>query len=91
MQITVVVAYVLMVGFLILQRIMRRGEQARSLQAQPADRGTTRLLGAAFGLGMTALIAAPVLHAYDVATMGSETLIGWIGVAVLVCGLTLRV
>jgi protein-S-isoprenylcysteine O-methyltransferase len=90
MQTTVIAAYVLVGGFLVLQRIMRQGEHARSLRAQPADRGTTRLLGAAFGLGIVALAAGPVLHVYGVATIGSDVIVGWIGVAVVVGGLTLR-
>jgi len=48
-MLTTVVAWLLLVSFLVLQRVMRRGEPARSLQAPPADRGSTRLLGAAFG------------------------------------------
>jgi protein-S-isoprenylcysteine O-methyltransferase Ste14 len=87
---TIVVAYALLGGFLVLQRVMRRGEQARSLQPSAADRGSTRLVGAAFGLSLLALAAAPVLNAYDVARIGSEAIVGWIGVAVLVGGLALR-
>jgi protein-S-isoprenylcysteine O-methyltransferase len=90
MATAVVFAYVLLGGFLVLQRLMRRGEQARSLRAQPADRGSTRLLGAAFGLGLLALAAAPVLNAYGVAGMGLGSVVGWVGVAVMVGGLALR-
>jgi hypothetical protein len=62
-MLTTVVAWSLLVSFLVLQRVMRRGQPARSLQAPPADRGSTRLLGAAFGLGLLALVAAPALNA----------------------------
>jgi protein-S-isoprenylcysteine O-methyltransferase Ste14 len=90
MPTALVVAYALLVGFLILQRVMRRGEEARSLRPTPADRGSTRLLGAAFGLGLLALAAAPALNAYGVAHMGPGAVVGWIGVAVMVVGLALR-
>jgi protein-S-isoprenylcysteine O-methyltransferase len=90
MPTAVLVAFVLLVGFLILQRVMRRGEQARSLRPLPADRGSTRLLGAAFGLGLLALAAAPVLTAYGVADMGLGPVVGWVGVAVMVGGLAVR-
>jgi protein-S-isoprenylcysteine O-methyltransferase Ste14 len=87
----VLVAFALLVGFLVLQRVMRRGEQARSLRPPPADRGSTRLLGIAFGLGLLALAAAPALNAYGVADMGLGPAVGWVGVAVMVGGLALRV
>ena len=87
-MLTTVVAWSLLVSFLVLQRVMRRGEPARSLQAPPADRGSTRLLGAAFGL--LALAAAPALNAYGVATMDFGGAAGWFGVAVMLGGLAVR-
>ena len=89
-MLTTVVASSLLASFLVLQRIMRRGEQARSLQASAADRGSTRLLGAAFLLGALALVAAPVLNAQGIAGASHGPVVGWIGVAVMVCGLALR-
>ena len=89
-MLTTVVAWSLLVSFLVLQRVMRRGEEARSLQASAADRGSTRLLGAAFLLGALALVAAPVLNAQGIAESSHGPVIGWIGVAVLICGLALR-
>jgi protein-S-isoprenylcysteine O-methyltransferase len=86
----VVVAFALLGAFLVLQRVLRRGEQARSLRPPPADRGSTRLLGAAFGLGILALAAAPSLNAYGVADMNLGPTLGWVGVAVMVGGLALR-
>jgi protein-S-isoprenylcysteine O-methyltransferase len=89
-MLTTLVAWSLLVSFLVLQRVLRRGGQARSLQPPPADRGSTRLLGAAFGLGLLALAAAPVLNAYGVADLDLGPAVGWVGVAVLVVGLGLR-
>jgi protein-S-isoprenylcysteine O-methyltransferase len=86
----VVVAYALLGGFLVLQRVLRRGEQARSLRPTPTDRGSTRLLGAAFGLGLLALAAAPALNTYGLAEMGPGPVVGWGGVGVMVGGLALR-
>jgi protein-S-isoprenylcysteine O-methyltransferase len=89
-MLTTLVAWSLLVSFLILQRVMRRGEQARSLRGLPADRGSTRLLGAAFGLGFLTLAVAPALNAYGVAEMGLAPVVGSVGVAVLVVGLVVR-
>src|SRR5262249_53208208 len=89
-MLTTLLAWSLLVGFVVLQRALRRGEQARSLRAPPADRGSTRLLGAAFGLGCLALASAPALNACGVGDMGLGPVVGWAGVAVLVGGLALR-
>jgi len=89
-MLTTLVAWSLLVSFLVLQRVLRRGEEARSLQASAADRGSTKLLGAAFLLGALALVAAPVLNAQGIAEASHGPVIGWIGVAVMVCGLALR-
>ena len=89
-MLTTLVAWSLRVSFLVLQRVLRRGEEARSMQASAADRGSTKLLGAAFLLGALALVAAPVLNAQAIAEASHGPVIGWIGVAVMVCGLALR-
>src|SRR5262249_37087189 len=55
-----------------------------------ADRGSTRLLGAAFGLGILALVAAPALNAQGIGEAGHGPVVGWVGVAIMVGGLALR-
>src|SRR5262249_53407848 len=89
-MVTTLMAWVLLGGFLVLQRVLRRGEEARSVRPTAADRGSTKVLGAAFLLGFLALVAAPVLNAQGIATVSSGAVVGWIGVAVMVCGLALR-
>ena len=89
-MLTTLVAWSLLVAFLVLQRVLRRGEEARSLRPLPADRGSTRLVGAAFGLGLLALAVAPALNAFGVADMDLGSVVGWVGVAVMVGGIAMR-
>jgi protein-S-isoprenylcysteine O-methyltransferase len=89
-MLTTVVAWVLLGGFMILQRVLRRGEQARSLQPTSEDRGSTAFLGAAFGLGGVALLAAPILNGQGLGRADNELVIGWTGLAAMLCGLALR-
>ena len=89
-MLTTLVAWSLLAGFIVLQRVLRRGEEARSLRPPPADRGSTRLLGVAFGLGTLAPAAAPALNAHGFGEVGHGPVVGWIGVAVMVAGLALR-
>src|SRR5262249_44412664 len=76
--------------FLILQRLLRRGEQAKSLRPGREDRGTTILLGIAFGLSLLALVLAPFLNAVEVARLELGPASGWTGIAMMVAGLALR-
>jgi protein-S-isoprenylcysteine O-methyltransferase len=89
-MLTTLVAWSLLVSFLVLQRVMRRGEEARSLRPPQEDRGSTRLLGAAFVLGLLALAAAPALQAFGVGDMDLGPVVGWVGVGVMVVGLAVR-
>ena len=89
-MLTTLVAWLLLVSFVVLQRVMRRGEQARSLQSSATDRGSTKFLGAAFTLGALALLAAPTLNAPGIGEVRHGPVIGWIGIALMVCGLAVR-
>src|SRR6516162_11803936 len=85
-----VISYVLIGFFLVLQRVLRRGEQARSLRPNQEDKGTTRLIGLAFGLSILALILAPLLNRFEVAHLDLGFPVGWVGVTLMLGGLALR-
>jgi hypothetical protein len=87
---TNVVSYLLIGSFLVLQRVLRRGEQARSLRPNQADKGTTRLIVMAFGFSFLALILAPLLNRFEVAHLDLDFPVGWVGVALMLGGLALR-
>jgi protein-S-isoprenylcysteine O-methyltransferase len=89
-MLTNVVSYLLIGSFLVLQRVLRRGEQARSLRPSQEDRGTTRLIGLAFGFSILALILAPLLNRFEVARLGLGFPVGWVGVTLMLGGLALR-
>jgi len=89
-MLTTVVSYLLIGSFLVLQRVLRRGEQARSLRPNQEDRGTTRIIGLAFGFSILALILAPLLNHFEVAHLDLGFPVGWVGVTLMLGGLALR-
>jgi protein-S-isoprenylcysteine O-methyltransferase Ste14 len=89
-MLTNVASYLLIAFFLVLQRVLRRGEQARSLRPNPEDKGTTRLIGMAFGVSLLALILAPLLNRFGVAYLDLGFPVGWVGVALMLGGVALR-
>jgi protein-S-isoprenylcysteine O-methyltransferase Ste14 len=86
-----IIAYLLIGSFLVLQRTLRQGEEAKSLRAEQFDRGSTRLIGQAFLLAILAFITAPILNAFQIGRLGIGDAIGWVGIVVMLGGLALRV
>jgi protein-S-isoprenylcysteine O-methyltransferase Ste14 len=82
-------AYGLVGCFLGMERLLRQGQEAKSLEIGPFDRGSTRLLGAAFLVAVVTLLVAPVLNAFQIGAMGLVAL-GWIGIGLMVGGMALR-
>ena len=72
-----------------MERLVREGQEAPSLAFGPFDRGSTRLLGAAFLIAMLVLVLAPVLNAFQLGTI-SWTAVGWVGIGLMVSGIALR-
>jgi hypothetical protein len=67
------VAYSLVGSFFVVERLLRQGENARSMQEGSADRGSTRAIGSAFGLALLALLVAPLLNRLRIGCLLNET------------------
>src|SRR5258708_25393884 len=85
----IIVAYVLIVVFLVMEGRLRQGREAKSLDAGEHDWGSTKRIGAAFAVTFILLIVAPILNYFQIAVMGSIVL-GIVGLALMVIGLALR-
>jgi protein-S-isoprenylcysteine O-methyltransferase Ste14 len=84
------IAYSLIGCFFIAERLLRQGEGARSLQQGPADRGSTRTIGVAFGVALLSLLVAPFLNRRRIGYLGKKKW-AWGGIAGMVIGLGLRI
>jgi protein-S-isoprenylcysteine O-methyltransferase Ste14 len=84
------VAYGLIGCFVVAERLLRHGAEARSWEEKPADRGTTRAIGRAFGTSLLALLAAPVLNRWRIGRLYGRKP-AWGGVAIMVMGLAFRI
>ncbi len=86
---TALVAGGLLALFVLGEGRLRRGEEARSTEAGPQDRGSTRRVGVAFGVSIVAFVIASLLLPVEVAVL--PELVGLAGVAVMIGGIALRV
>lgn len=80
-----VASYLGAVAFFALEAVTREPGEASELAATAADRGTTRLIGASYGVASG---LSPVLRRLPIGRMPSGT--GPVGVAVMAAGLALR-
>ncbi|MEO8971284.1 MAG: isoprenylcysteine carboxylmethyltransferase family protein [Ktedonobacteraceae bacterium] len=84
------IAYSLIGCFMLIERLLRKGEAAKSMQEGQADRGSTRAIGAAFGFAMLVLLIAPCLNRLKLGSIQSKTL-AWSGIVTMLVGLMLRI
>ena len=88
---TTVLAYILVALFFgVVDRRMRTGQEARSLDQTPSDAGTANLVGFAFFLTGLGLLAAPILNYLRIGALPLSSLFGWIGIAIALLGIALR-
>jgi len=87
---TIYLAYFLIGCFFLVERLLRKGQAAKSWQAGEEDKGSTRAIGSAFGTSVLALLLAPLLNKLKLGRMSSNRL-AWGGVVAMAGGLGLRV
>ena len=88
-MLSTVAAYGLIGCFLGMERLARKGQEAKSLESGPFDRGSTRLLGGAFLATTITLLLAPVLNALQIGASGAPV-VGWVGIGLMLGGMALR-
>jgi protein-S-isoprenylcysteine O-methyltransferase Ste14 len=82
-------AYGLIILFIVIERLLRRGQSAKTLKTQPQDRGSTLAIGISFGWGMLVLVIAAFLHGPIPGALSST--LSWIGIGMMLLGLLLRI
>ena len=89
MTITVYFAYLIVLSYIILERALRKGENATSLQTGESDRGSSQIIWIVGTAGIVLLIIAPILNSREIGYFNSSP-IAWLGIVNMLCGLCLR-
>jgi len=89
MTITTVLAYLLIVSYFVMERLLRQGEQALSLQPGQSDHGSSRLIWRVGLFNLFFVLLAPVFNSYGIGYWDNEY-VCWIGVLLMIVGLTIR-
>jgi protein-S-isoprenylcysteine O-methyltransferase Ste14 len=83
-----VAGYFLIAIFIVTERLLRKTETAKTFQRGSSDRGSTLLIGAAFGVG---LLLPLLLDALDLGSFFSIDLVeGSLALVIMVIGIGLR-
>ena len=86
---SILVAYLILIVYYAITESRRRGQPAATLKGGAFDQASTRLLSLALFINIILVIVANALSYFQLGPMAD--LIGWIGIAVMLCGITLRV
>lgn len=89
-MLTTFLAYVVIAAFFLTESRARQGEQAHSLEREAFDRRSTLAVAAGMVITVIGLVAAPLLSAFQIASLYAFPLIGWIGLAAAASGVALR-
>ncbi len=81
-------AYLVLTVFVVVERLLRKTSDARSLRRGTSDRGTTSLVGLAFGTG---IILPLILDFLSIGVFPITLVEGSVALAAMILGLGLRV
>lgn len=85
LPVTTILAVAILGIFAAFEGRVRVGGEARSLRGRPADRGTTRRLGATFGVSFAAVVLSPLANLTHTGVMPEP--LSWFGVVLMVASL----
>jgi protein-S-isoprenylcysteine O-methyltransferase Ste14 len=89
MTITTVSAYFLIACYFVMERSLRKGQQALSLKPGEVDAGSSQVLWISGIVSILLVIAAPILNTHQIGYWNSVT-IGWLGLTLMLGGLAMR-
>lgn len=88
-MLTTFLAYFLIICYFVIEKTLRKGEQALSLQPGSSDRNSSYVMWANGLFSILLVLLAPILNFYNLGYWNNGY-ISWIGIIVMVSGLLLR-
>jgi protein-S-isoprenylcysteine O-methyltransferase Ste14 len=86
-----IAALILLIVFLLTERAVRQGGEARDISRGQHDAGSSVAIGVAYGLSITVVGIAPFFNALGLRRIALPDWVAWLGVALMVAGIALRV
>lgn len=89
MTIATLLAYLLIACYFVMERKLRKGEQALSLQTDSSDRGSSRLIWTSGLINILTVLLAPIFNSARIGYW-DNAYVGWIGLLLMIGGIALR-
>jgi protein-S-isoprenylcysteine O-methyltransferase Ste14 len=89
MIITAILAYLLIICYFVIERWLRKGEKALSLQAGEFDRGSSKIILFSGLLGIVLILLAVILNIYEIG-FRNNIYLAWLGIILMIVGLIMR-
>ncbi|AFZ32768.1 Isoprenylcysteine carboxyl methyltransferase [Gloeocapsa sp. PCC 7428] len=88
-MITTFLVYFLIACYFVVERTLRKGEQALSLQPGSSDRNSSYMMWANGLFSILLVLLAPILNFYNLGSW-NNIYVSWIGIIVMISGLVIR-
>jgi protein-S-isoprenylcysteine O-methyltransferase Ste14 len=89
MTTTAILAYLLIIFYFVIERLLRKGEKALSLQAGEFDRGSSKIIWISGLLGIFLIFLAAILNVYEIG-FWHNIYLTWLGIILMLAGLIMR-
>lgn len=89
-MVTTILAYIVIGVFFVTEGRARKGQQAQDLDRGEFDRRSTIFIGVALFTTSVGLLLAPLLNYFDIGSITNGVFVGWVGLAIAVSGIALR-
>lgn len=89
MTITTVFAYLLITGYFLMERLLRRDQQSLNLIPGKVDAGSSQVLWISGAISILLALAAPALNIHCIGSLSHKN-IGWLGLILMLGGLAMR-
>ncbi|MGL5941577.1 MAG: methyltransferase family protein [Waterburya sp.] len=89
MTTTAILAYLLIICYFIIERLLRKGKKSLSLQAGEFDRGSSKIIWISSLLGIVLVFLATILNVYKIG-FWNNIYLAWTGIILMLGGLAMR-
>jgi protein-S-isoprenylcysteine O-methyltransferase Ste14 len=89
MTTTAILAYILIIAYYVIERLLRKGKKALSLQAGEFDRGSSKIILISGLLGIFLIFLAAILNVYEIG-FWNNIYLAWLGIILMLTGLIMR-
>ncbi|MGL6339252.1 MAG: isoprenylcysteine carboxylmethyltransferase family protein, partial [Waterburya sp.] len=89
MTTTAILAYLLIICYFIIERLLRKGKKSLSLQAGEFDRGSSKIIWISSLLGIVLVFLATILNVYKIG-FWNNIYLAWTGIILMLGGLSIR-